>query len=223
MVRVSKLRSDAEYSLEIYASSSGLRVLATPAGYSGTFSVNKEFVQGPVALFLRSLTESVSAKKGYLERIREYGVMVYEPETGNAPADLDTLYDREGFIGYEDVKSTVATNVIHPWSRRNAYLEISSREFPNVKNVIPNAALFEGPPGTGKTTCAKIIGYHLGLPFVYVPVAKIMSKWYGEAEQRLDAILTLAGKAGEEAGGIVVMIDEIDEIGKNRDESHEAS
>ena len=39
-----------------------------------------------------------------------------------------------------------------------------------------------------------------------------MSKWYGESEGRLDAIFELARKAAEENGGIIVMIDEIDEI-----------
>lgn len=50
-----------------------------------------------------------------------------------------------------------------------------------------------------------------------------MSKWYGESEGRLSTIFELARKTAEENGGIIVMIDEIDEIGKNREESHEAT
>jgi SpoVK/Ycf46/Vps4 family AAA+-type ATPase len=50
-----------------------------------------------------------------------------------------------------------------------------------------------------------------------------MSKWYGESELRLDRIFELARKAGEENGGIIVMIDEIDEIGGNREDSHEST
>lgn len=50
-----------------------------------------------------------------------------------------------------------------------------------------------------------------------------MSKWYGESEGRLDKIFELARKAAEENGGIIAMIDEIDEIGKNRENSHEAT
>jgi transitional endoplasmic reticulum ATPase len=89
--------------------------------------------------------------------------------------------------------------------------------------MIPNSVLFEGGPGTGKTTEAKIIGKYLGYPFIYIPVGKIVSKWYGESEKKLDTILELARKAGEQYGGVVVMIDEIDEIGLNRDSAHEAT
>ena len=50
-----------------------------------------------------------------------------------------------------------------------------------------------------------------------------MSKGYGESEGRLDKIFELAGKAAEESGGIIAMIDEIDEIGKSREDSYEAT
>ncbi len=50
-----------------------------------------------------------------------------------------------------------------------------------------------------------------------------MSKWYGESEGRLDKIFELARVAAVENGGIIIMIDEIDEIGKNRENSHEAT
>ena len=110
------------------------------------------------------------------------------------------------------MKDTLAKDVIFPWENRDAYIQAANEEFPHMKNIIPNTALFEGPPGTGKTTQAKIIGKYLGYPFIYIPIGKLMSKWYGESEGRLDTIFELARKAAEENGGIIVMIDEIDEI-----------
>ncbi len=50
-----------------------------------------------------------------------------------------------------------------------------------------------------------------------------MSKWYGEAEKRLATIFEKIGELAEAKGGAVIMIDEIDEIGGNRESSHEAS
>ena len=44
----------------------------------------------------------------------------------------------------------------------------------------PKAILFEGPPGTGKTTCAKIIASQVKIPLVYLPIETIMTKFYGE-------------------------------------------
>ena len=56
-----------------------------------------------------------------------------------------------------------------------------------------------------------------------MPIGKILSEWYSKSERQLDQIFELARKAAEENGGIVVMIDEIDEIGKDRNQSHEAT
>lgn len=34
----------------------------------------------------------------------------------------------------------------------------------------PKAVLFEGPPGTGKTTSAKIIAQQVNIPLIYMPI-----------------------------------------------------
>ncbi|MCP4523444.1 MAG: AAA family ATPase, partial [Candidatus Gracilibacteria bacterium] len=99
----------------------------------------------------------------------------------------------------------------------------ASNKFPNIKNLIPNFAIFEGSPGTGKTTEAKIIGKYLGYPFIYIPINAITTKWYGESEAKLNNIFEITGEIAKEHGGAVLMIDEIDEIGANRDNSHEAT
>ena len=49
----------------------------------------------------------------------------------------------------------------------------------------PKAVLFEGPPGTGKTTSAKIIAQQVQVPLIYLPIEAVLSKFYGESEGRL--------------------------------------
>ncbi len=185
--------------------------------------LDRKFLEVIMKRYIYLLSESTLKKKTTLQQLRDLWVIVQEKNPEDPKKTLEELYTEEGFVGYEDIKETLAKDVIFPWENREAYIQAANEEFPHMKNIIPNTALFEGPPGTGKTTQAKIIGKYLGYPFIYIPIGKLMSKWYGESEGRLDRIFELARKAAEENGGIIVMIDEIDEIGKNREDSHEAT
>lgn len=50
------------------------------------------------------------------------------------------------------------------------------------------AALFHGPPGTGKTMAAEAIGYDLGKPLKVVNCAQLISKWVGESQKNIEAV-----------------------------------
>lgn len=76
----------------------------------------------------------------------------------------------------------------------------------------PKAVLFEGPPGTGKTTSAKIIARQVAIPLIYMPIESIMSKFYGESEKRFADIF----EACKSLGRSIIFIDEIDAIASSR-------
>lgn len=84
----------------------------------------------------------------------------------------------------------------------------------------PKCVMFEGPPGTGKTTSAKIISHQVQIPLVYMPLEAIMSKFYGESESRLAEIF----EAAQAMGSVILFIDEIDALATSREGGiHEAT
>ena len=68
-------------------------------------------------------------------------------------------------------------------------------------------ALFDGPPGTGKTFCAEIIGAELGAPVARINLPSIVSKWVGETEQRIADIFKRARSTGA-----ILLFDEADSL-----------
>src|SRR5512137_1247028 len=78
----------------------------------------------------------------------------------------------------------------------------------------PKGVLLHGPPGTGKTLLAKAVASETSANFSSIGGPEIMSKFYGESEERLRQIFQEA----EENAPSIVFIDEIDSIAPKRDE-----
>jgi transitional endoplasmic reticulum ATPase len=78
----------------------------------------------------------------------------------------------------------------------------------------PKGILLYGPPGTGKTLLAKAVANESDAYFIAINGPEIMSKFYGESEQRLREIFEEAKKNAP----AIIFIDEIDAIAPKRDE-----
>ncbi len=78
----------------------------------------------------------------------------------------------------------------------------------------PKGVLLYGPPGNGKTLLAKAVANESDAYFIAINGPEIMSKFYGESEQRLREIFEEAKKNAP----AVIFIDEIDAIAPKRDE-----
>ncbi len=78
----------------------------------------------------------------------------------------------------------------------------------------PKGVLLYGPPGTGKTLLAKAVANESEANFYSISGPEIMSKYYGESEQRLREIF----KEAEENAPSIIFIDEIDSIAPKREE-----
>lgn len=73
-----------------------------------------------------------------------------------------------------------------------------------------------GPPGCGKTLCARIISNELGLPLLYTRFDAIVSSYLGETATNLRKVFTYAS-----SGHWLLLFDEFDAIGKRRDDENE--
>ncbi len=78
----------------------------------------------------------------------------------------------------------------------------------------PKGVLLHGPPGTGKTLLAKALASETNANFHTLSGPEIMSKFYGESEERLRNIF----KDAEENAPAIILIDEIDSIAPKREE-----
>lgn len=75
------------------------------------------------------------------------------------------------------------------------------------------AALFAGPPGTGKTMAAEALAAELGLPLYRIDLSQVVNKYIGETEKNLAHLLAKA-----EEQDIVLLFDEADSLfGKRTD------
>ncbi|MGI6680040.1 MAG: AAA family ATPase [Bdellovibrionota bacterium] len=77
---------------------------------------------------------------------------------------------------------------------------------------IPKGILFFGPPGTGKTTIARVVANLAGVNFFVLRMNEIVSKWVGESEKNLTKLF----EAASQNAPSIIFIDEIDSIGKAR-------
>jgi transitional endoplasmic reticulum ATPase len=78
----------------------------------------------------------------------------------------------------------------------------------------PKGVLLHGPPGTGKTLLAKAVANETNSNFSAIGGPEIMSKYYGESEEKLRNIFEQAEKNAPS----IIFIDEVDSIAPKRDE-----
>lgn len=78
----------------------------------------------------------------------------------------------------------------------------------------PKGVLLHGPPGCGKTLIAKAVANESAANFTTINGPEIMSKFYGESEQRLRQIF----KDASAKAPTIIFIDELDAIASKRAE-----
>ena len=96
-------------------------------------------------------------------------------------------------------------------------LENQKRELLEVNGLKPKMKLLLfGPPGCGKTLAAEVLSTVIGWPMVYVRFDGLISSYLGETASNMRKIFDFI-----EQGQWVVLFDEFDAIGKERDSPFE--
>lgn len=92
------------------------------------------------------------------------------------------LFAWPGLGGYGGVKAALEEGVLLPLCCPQLYAQVraSARKAgggADGKPLAPGAILFEGPPGTGKTSFARAAASAAGVPLVYAPLEALGSRW----------------------------------------------
>lgn len=117
--------------------------------------------------------------------------------------------------GLVNLRERLERSVFLPLAREQLYQKIAQRVAPHRMNVLPRGVLLYGPPGCGKTWSMKVIAGEARLPVVVLPCNAVLTKWYGESENRLAGVFGLC----REAGRMIMLIDELDALARHRGES----
>ncbi|QSZ66090.1 AAA family ATPase [Methanofollis aquaemaris] len=129
----------------------------------------------------------------------------YKPEEGKRKPVSDVHYEDIGGLGREldMVREMIELPLRHP--------EI----FERLGIEPPKGVLLYGPPGTGKTLIAKAVANEVDAHFISISGPEIMSKYYGESEERLREVFEEA----QENAPTIIFIDELDSIAPKREET----
>ncbi len=102
--------------------------------------------------------------------------------------------------GLENVKSLLKEVVEWPLKYPESFKQLGVEP--------PKGILLYGPPGTGKTMLAKAVANESDANFITVKGSDILSKWYGESEQRIAAVFNKA----RQVAPAIIFLDELDAL-----------
>ena len=133
---------------------------------------------------------------GGLGGVGKSNAKVYmEKSTGVTFADV---------AGQDEAKESL-TEIIDFLHNPQKYTEIGAK--------LPKGALLVGPPGTGKTLLAKAVAGEANVPFFSISGSDFVEMFVGVGASRVRDLFKEAAKVAP----CIVFIDEIDTIGKSRD------
>lgn len=143
---------------------------------------------------IRSLNRSMSSKGGIMG-LGKSTAKLYEQNTGITFKDV---------AGQEEAKESL-TEIVDFLHNPQKYAAIGAR--------LPKGALLVGPPGTGKTLLAKAVAGEAAVPFFSQSGSAFVEMFVGMGAARVRDIF----KEAEQKAPCIIFIDEIDAIGKSRE------
>ena len=118
--------------------------------------------------------------------------------------EVPTNFGWKDLGGLQEVKETLIQELVRGLN--------DPESFEKVGLTPVRGLLLYGPPGTGKTLIARVIANEAEANFISVKGPELLSKWFGESEQRIRQLFTKA----REASPCIIFFDEIDSISAAR-------
>lgn len=152
---------------------------------------------GLIFFFTRSLSKKMGGGGGGIMGIGQSNAKMYniENKTGVSFADV---------AGQEEAKESL-DEIVDFLHHPDKYIAIGAKQ--------PKGALLVGPPGTGKTLLAKAVAGEANVPFFSLSGSEFVEMFVGVGASRVRDLF----KQASAKAPCIIFIDEIDAIGKSRD------
>jgi len=151
---------------------------------------------GFYALIIRKMSAKMGGGKGM------FGVGKSKAKEYNMQANTGVKFS--DVAGQDEAKESLM-EMIDFLKNPKKYKSIGARQ--------PKGALLVGPPGTGKTLLAKAVAGEAGVPFYSISGSEFVEMFVGVGASRVRDMFEQAKKNAP----CIIFIDEIDAIGKSRD------
>ncbi|KDP20696.1 hypothetical protein JCGZ_21167 [Jatropha curcas] len=210
---ISRDKAEIEFIKSGRLSETELDALVSVLQLAGGRVMTSEIKPGEGAARMPSTEKSVAALESM--GVRVYGLDAPHVNSSNSEVVWENI------AGYDHQKREIEDTILLALHSPEVYDDIARGTRCKFESNRPRAVLFEGPPGTGKTSCARVIANRAGVPLLYVPLEVVMSKYYGESERLLGKVFSLAN---ELPNGGIIFLDEVDSFAVARDSKmHEAT
>lgn len=146
-------------------------------------------------LLMRSMQKRMGGGMGPMGMSKNTAKVYVETETGKTFKDV---------AGQDEAKEALK-EIVDFLHNSDKYNDIGAQ--------MPKGALLVGPPGTGKTLLAKAVAGEAGVPFFSISGSEFVEMFVGMGAARVRDLF----KQAQEKAPCIIFIDEIDTIGKKRD------
>lgn len=150
-------------------------------------------------MFWRFASKNIQSKLGAGGNFMSFG-----PKGAKIYADADIKTTFADVAGQDEAKDTLK-EIVDFLHNPQKYAEIGAS--------LPKGALLVGPPGTGKTLIARAVAGEAKVPFFAISGSEFVQMFVGMGAAKVRELF----KQANEKAPCIIFIDEIDAIGKKRD------
>lgn len=136
---------------------------------------------------------------------------------GNIPVDNESRISLADYISPKDNAANVILSDNNTSNLKSFILNYKNADKLNQLGVgVSNTLLLYGPPGCGKTECAKWIAKELNLPLITARLDSMISSYLGTTAKNIRTLFEYAQRVP-----CVLFLDEFDALAKARDDNNE--